>query len=294
LSPAARSAPALPQAEWSHHCSACGKCCNSAPQLTVPELFHHQDTFFGCLLVQRVPYHSQGQALADQLLHVVPGSLPTADRVLLATQAFDLELSARCPALNADQQCSLHGPHKPGICRVVPFDALLPDSLQHLVLAERAKDTLYIGSDCIAAGIRPGLAVVTRRLRVVEDDARVALAERRRDLAAERLRWGELVFQALLPELSNDGPVLERLPREGFMRLSIAPVLMVIAEASERARMRCVAYLKAQAVLAHRILADARRAGVEHAESVVRLAAFQRTNERLHARLSNASSKPQG
>ncbi len=278
----------MPQAEWSHHCSACGKCCNSPPQLSVPELFHHQHMFFGCLMVQRVPHHAAAQALAEQLLHAIPGAPATADRVLLATQAFDTGLSDHCPALNAELGCSLHGSHKPGICRVVPFDALLPDSLQHLVLAQRAADARYLGSDCIAPGARPGFALVTRRLQVVQDDARAALADRRRDLAEERIRWGESVFRALLPELSAGGSVLEKLPIQGFITLSLAPVLLTIAQASERARTRCVAYLEAQSLLAQRTLATARDRGLEQTEAITRLAAFSRTNARLHAALTGS------
>jgi hypothetical protein len=39
---------------WSFHCSACGKCCNSPPPMSVPELFYHQRRFIGCLTVRRV------------------------------------------------------------------------------------------------------------------------------------------------------------------------------------------------------------------------------------------------
>ena len=239
-------------------------------------------------MVQRVPYHEQGKALAEQLLHAVPGAPATADRVLLATQAFDAGLEARCPALNAELGCSLHGPHKPGICRVVPFDALLPDGLQHLVLAQRAAETRYLGSDCISPGVRPGFAVVTRRLEVVQADARAALDDRRRDLAEERIRWGQRVFQALLPELGAGGSALEKLPRQGFITLSLAPVLLVLAEASDRSRTRCVAYLAAQAALAEGMLATARARGLEQTEASLRLVAFQRTNQRLHAALAGS------
>ncbi len=239
-------------------------------------------------MVQSVPHQAQSAALAEELLHAVPGALPTADRVLLATQAFDAGLSEQCPALNAELGCSLHGAHKPGICRVVPFDALLPDSMQHLVLAERAAEARYLGSDCISPGARAGFAVVTRRLAVVQDDVRVALAERRQALAAERRWWGQRVFQALLPELGSDGGALERLPREGFITLSLAPVLLVIAQESEHSRERCVAYLKAQAGLAQRMLGAARTRRLEHGESALRLAAFARTNERLLAVLARS------
>ena len=44
---------AVANESWFFGCSACGKCCNSAPRLLVPELFHHQARFVGCLGLQR-------------------------------------------------------------------------------------------------------------------------------------------------------------------------------------------------------------------------------------------------
>jgi hypothetical protein len=51
---------------WSFRCSACGKCCNSPPEMSVPELFHHQHRFVGCLAVRRLPRVSPGDRLAGE------------------------------------------------------------------------------------------------------------------------------------------------------------------------------------------------------------------------------------
>ncbi|HEX7452784.1 MAG TPA: YkgJ family cysteine cluster protein, partial [Polyangiaceae bacterium] len=161
---------AAPQTEWSHHCSACGKCCNSPPQLSVPELFHHQRRFIGCLSVRWLGEPAQ---------------------LLLGARAYDTELSEHCPALDGERHCRIHDDHKPAVCRVVPFDEQLPDHLQHLVLAERAAEARYMGSDCIAPGTRAGFPVVTRRLELVDEGARAALTARRRDLANDQRFWGK-------------------------------------------------------------------------------------------------------
>ncbi len=37
-------------------CNACGRCCNSAPTLSLRELFRHRHRFVGALTIRRVPY----------------------------------------------------------------------------------------------------------------------------------------------------------------------------------------------------------------------------------------------
>ena len=255
----------------------------------MPELFHHQSTFFGCLTVERVkrvaandPEHGAGfEALASRLWHRVRGALPDTDDVLLATRAFDTGTSARCPALDAQQRCSVHDHHKPAICRVVPFDALLPDSLQGAVLANRASEARYLGSDCIAPGPRPGLPVVTRRLQVVDEGAREALAQRREHLAQEREHWGNGVFRRLESELFGSPAALERVPPHGFMTLSLAPVLIAMVQQAPDSRTRCIAYLEAQAELAARLLGDATSSERAPTPPLRQLVAFTRSNAQL-------------
>ena len=284
------------QAEWSHHCSACGKCCNSPPQLSLPELLRHEHTFFGCLTIQRIARPPLADAalriefdqLAASLWHRLPEGNTRTDDVLLATRAFDLGLSERCPALDEQQRCSLHGRQKPSICRVVPLDALQPDRVQHLVLASRAAEAHYFGSDCLTPGQSPGFDVVTRQLRVVNDDARVALAQRRADLEAERSAWGDRVFQQLRANLFATPSALERLPPAGFMTLSLAPVLIALLESGTLSRARCWAYLDAQARVAERLLAEAQAAGHAERATVRQLIAFAGTNARLRAQLKDA------
>jgi len=218
----------------------------------------------------------------------LPEGNARTDDVLLATRAFDLELSPRCPALDEQQRCSLHGQHKPSVCRVVPLDALQPDRLQHLVLASREAEAHYFGSDCLTPGQSPGFDVVTRRLSVVNDDARAALARRRADLEAERGAWGDRVFQQLRANLFATPSALERLPQAGFMTLSLAPVLIALLERQKLSRARCWAYLDAQARVAERLLGAAQAAGHAERTTVRQLIAFAGTNARLRAQLNEA------
>jgi hypothetical protein len=223
-------------------------------------------------------------SLARALWHRLPSAQRDTDDVLLATRGFDLGLSERCPALDDEQRCTLQYAGKPAICRVVPLDALTPDSAQHQVLQSRRAEAHYLGTDCIQPGVRPGFALITRRLSVVDGGARAALAERRRDLALERRTWGDAVFKLLQAELFASPAALERVPANGFMTLSIVPVLMMLARESA-ARARCLQYLTAQASLAERLLERARRAGQGERASVRQLAAFARSNAALALQL---------
>ena len=47
-------AAAVPAERVGFRCSACGRCCNSPPAMTLDELFHHERRFIGCLTVRIV------------------------------------------------------------------------------------------------------------------------------------------------------------------------------------------------------------------------------------------------
>ncbi|HEV8548378.1 MAG TPA: YkgJ family cysteine cluster protein [Polyangiaceae bacterium] len=224
---------------WSFRCTGCGKCCNTAPELSVPELFRHQHRFIGRLGVRRVPRLARDGTFDD-----------ARSDLLLFTHAWYDEASARCPALDADGRCAIHDDHKPLVCRIAPLDALVPDGLQHQVLERRARDAAYFRADCIAPGLRAGFDPLVRRLEVVDPAAHAALARRRAELALEKRHWGDGVYRLLESELFEKPEELAKIPRGGFMSLSIAPVLMVLAETSARCRARCIAYLDAQLTLA--------------------------------------------
>jgi hypothetical protein len=195
--------------------------------------------------------------------------------VLLVTHAWHDERLARCPALAEDGRCALHAENKPLVCAVAPLDALEPDALQHRVLAQRAREAAYFGADCLAEGApalaardargatlnpssdeaatRDGFVPLVRRLQVVELEARRALAARREALVLEKRFWGTAVFRLFESELFLNPAALAKIPAGGFLSLSLAPVIMVVAEASARCRARCLEYLDAQLVLAARL-----------------------------------------
>jgi hypothetical protein len=291
---------------FSFECTACGKCCNSGPQLSLPELFHHERRFIGCLTLRRVKLLRRGDEigqgvargkltaddereytqLAERLLHplpVQPGEAPQA--LLLAIQAFYDPSAARCPQLSPDNTCSVHVERKPGACSVAPLEAWLPDRLQHYVLAGRRRAAEYHGTDCIRPGETRG-QVVTRRLAVVQREAHESLARRRADLQRDKLFWGAGVFAQLARELLSDRAALARIPLQGFVSIPPVPVLALLAQVSERCRLRCLAFLEAQrglidAALEARSSASAAPGDVQVRATTLELEALARSTRTL-------------
>jgi len=259
-------------ATYSFVCTGCGKCCDSGPQLSLPELFHHQARFIGCLTLRRVVSHRAAealprdprarerweederaeQALAQQILYPLPAQ-PRAPRqaLLLATQAFYEPGMTRCPELAPDNRCQIHHDRKPETCRVAPLDACVPDRLQHEVLAARRRLAAYREIDCIQPGEQTG-ALVTRRLAVVQPALSESLARRRADLAQDKHFWGDAVFA----QLARDPQALARIPSRGFVSIPPAPLLAVLAQGSERVRLRCLTFVHAQLDLLERSLSS--------------------------------------
>ncbi|MFT4065717.1 hypothetical protein [Paraburkholderia sp.] len=256
---------------FSFACSACGQCCNSPPSMTLAELFQHRDRFIGCIAIGRVARRRPGEklrigryetvldeadcaafdTLADTLLH------RAGDTFSITAQGFDYPSLARCPALADDGRCAIHLHGKPLTCEVVPLDPLVPDSLQHLVLAERAQDAAYLGSACIQEGKRDDAALLVEQGRLVDRLARDALARRRRALEQERFIWTQAVFEALRADLFDSPAALARIPAGGFLTISLVPALLTVAAASARSRALCIDYIDSQIALIDRGIARA-------------------------------------
>jgi len=262
---------------YSFYCSACGKCCNSPPQMSVPELFRLPDLFVGSLAIRRVKRiraraevhldgrsytfddndRTQSDALSDRLLHRAPQrSTPDYDFAIYA-QGFDYASIARCPALTDEARCSIHGDAQPVTCKVVPMDALWPDRLQHVVLASRNRAENLLYADCIVKGYREGFTPTTRGKDVIDQSFCDALARRRAQIAADKLWWGNAVFDMLRNDLFASPAESARIPFDGYLFLSLVPVLAVVADISEACRRRCIEYVEAQLALIERMVKQA-------------------------------------
>lgn len=210
-------------------CSACGKCCNSAPRLLLPELFHHRSRFFGLLGVTR---QTHGFAL---FVH-----------------GFCFAADARCPALQADGACSVHEQRKPSECQLVPLDGERPDDEQALVLSLRRKEASFWGAECLRETPAPGFRELTRQLRVIDPESDAALAAHRVKLDAEQRFWREATLQLLGSELGS-----LRLPVGGALSMSLVPALSRLAAVSPRCRQLVTDFVRAQNQLADELIESA-------------------------------------
>jgi Fe-S-cluster containining protein len=247
-------------------CNACGKCCNTPPAMSVPELFRHRDRFIGSLAVGRVRRLAAGSRIAAE------GTGQAGDRVLdegdadalaflqdsvfhrsedgwvtLVTQAFDYPSIGRCPALGSDGSCAVHGQDKPLMCRVVPLDPCLPDRLQDSVLRQRRNAAGFMGATCIEPGAPPPYRPLVRHGRVAEPAFDMDLRRRRADLIHEKERWGRAVFGMLEKELNRGAA--PGIGTGAYLVLPLVPVLAVLAAESDGMRAECAGYIDAQLVL---------------------------------------------
>ncbi|TCW85823.1 flagellin N-methylase [Burkholderia sp. SRS-46] len=254
-------------------CHACGRCCNSAPTLSLRELFRHRDRFVGALAIQRVPARRIGErvraggvehvldaddvaacdALADVLFHRADAG--RGAWLALTLQGYDYPSLGRCPALADDGRCTIHA-DKPAICGAVPLDPLLPDRLQPQVLAGRRAQAAWFGANCIretaevadAGDVADGVRVIPLLAAGRIDDA-ATLAASRDALVFERAVWRDAVFASL-----NDGTqalhhALSRLAPGGYLTISIVPVLLAVARISVRCRALCADFIERQLAL---------------------------------------------
>lgn len=288
------------------HCNACGKCCNSPPAMSIPELFRHRRRFIGSLAVgqarrlaagsrigdgagSRVLDADDAQALAalqDALLHPSAAS----GRVLtLVTQAVDYPSLARCPALAQDGGCTLHGEDKPRMCSVVPLDPLLPDRLQDSVLRNRRAAAAWTGTSCIQPGAQAPYRPLVRQQRVVDPGFGRDLQERRSDMAGDKTRWGRAVATMLEKELRQGGaPALRD---EAALLLPLVPVLAVLAAEGEAMRAECIDYIDCQQSLIEAAIgrALARRQSADRA-TTAQLRGFAQAYARQRVLLAGAAA----
>lgn len=257
------------------HCHACGRCCNSAPQLTLAEVFRWETRFIGALRLKAREGWRAGQHLGSashtsrplapedidadaRLAHTLAFDLPGGRRLQLSLTGIDYPSLARCPQLQPDGLCALHGEGKPVMCATVPLDPWLPDRLQDVVLHRRsAGGPEDLGADCLRvhedALSRPAqFQPLWHAGQIVDQRYQAQLSLQRRELAQERRLWGT----ALFAQLQRDTP-LSALPPGREVLLPMAPLLLHLAGRSERCRARVRSFLASQIKLMEQAIASA-------------------------------------
>lgn len=235
-------------------CSACGRCCNSPPLLSLAELLRFEGVFVGALTLRRgAPLALQG--------HEAP-SLPA------------------CPALAADGLCSLHVQGKPAMCAAVPLDPRRPDGAQEIVLRRRLPGGPEdFGAQCLAEGAAlPPLLVDGA---VVDAGHRHAMLASRAALAEEDPLWRE-------PLQARLAPLLAAVPADGFLSLPLTPLLELLSERGAPDRARSLAQAQ-RGLLAKRITAALQR---KRSEDRASTAQFRRWLDAYDGFLSQPQARP--
>ncbi|WP_321783456.1 YkgJ family cysteine cluster protein [Burkholderia pyrrocinia] len=289
-------------------CNACGRCCNSAPMLSLRELFRHRHRFVGALTIRRVPKRRIGErwraggrehvldaadvadseALSDRLFHRIGGT--NGEWVALTLQGYDYPSLGRCAALADDGRCSVHA-EKPSICRAVPLDPMLPDRLQSRVLTARRDETAWLGANCIVeaedapSSVEHSFPIPLVTAGQVVD--RVALDACRDALAFERTVWRDTVFASLVGGGQDVRVALSRLAPGGYLTVSIVPVLLAVAQVSAHCRALCIDIIDAQlALIGANIEAALARRHVDDRPATRELRGFAQALERARHALA--------
>lgn len=223
--------------------------------MSLRELFRHRDLFVGCIAIGRISRVQADDALAAALFFPL-GERP-GEFLSIAAQGYDYPSAGRCPALDSAGLCSIHATGKPDMCDAVPLDPLVPDALQHRVLAARSRGAGYIGADCIVAGTQTDAAVLVAEGSIVDASARAAVERRRTAIATERELWGRALFDSLHANSARGTDALARIPPDGYATISIVPALLAIAGLSAACRELCVGYIASQMALIERNIAQA-------------------------------------
>ena len=160
---------------FSFWCSACGKCCNSPPAMSLRELFRQRE-LFGCIAISRVTRLPVGDTLQRNKIHglqrarhrpLLPARRPV--RRLLVNHGARVRLSIGRPLSRARQRgfvqhsCKWQAGHVR--CRATRSSpARLPHSSG--CSKDRALGAGYIGADCIVSGSHANAALLVAEGRI--------------------------------------------------------------------------------------------------------------------------------
>ena len=114
-------------------------------------------------------------------------------------------------------------------------------------------------------------------------DPLASIAEQARHLELDRRFWANAVYSLLPLDLLESSLI----PSDGFLSISIVPVLMVIARVSDGCRERCLGYLKAQELAIEAALA---RLPAHAAHAQGQLSGFAENAITLRQLLANSPS----
>ncbi len=116
----------LPSKTIRFACTACGKCCNDTPTMSVVEAFELADVFLAGAVLRFSPLREDIFETGHPVIDDPDSRFPVYVELHCKSIAWTRH-NHRCPVLQDDNKCGIYD-RRPGICRVVPFDLhLRPD-----------------------------------------------------------------------------------------------------------------------------------------------------------------------
>lgn len=190
-------------------CTVCGKCCQGWLPLTVADALIHAQRFPLAVLWSTVRQGSKAFGLTQKL--GFPFDRKTALRI---TPLAYIPPSLSCPALDADNRCSIHA-EKPLRCRVMPFSADREMADQDDLLIPR-KDWLCDVSEAAPAVYQDG--------RIPDDGDFQAERRAFQEQAPVIANYAETLLKRA-PQLRAEIDKLAKRPAGGQMVLKISTLL---------------------------------------------------------------------
>lgn len=246
-------------AVFAFSCNQCGDCCRGGgPALSIEEIFKYQNVFITGLRWTGNMQHRKhfdawdGEIVDMQRLrdHVASLSGPVQEHKGhdLYPHIYPLvtgySVNRPCPALASDGTCTLHD-DKPARCRSVPFDPVLPEHLQAIVLRK-------FTHDCMTTTKEPDAHNVIFRDGCITDPSYKADYDRRlADMRKERDTLKALSY--FISEKGGFCPSIEEFTRtvekQGWIETAMTPLVFVLLKEKQINPAIAESYLRAQIVL---------------------------------------------
>jgi Fe-S-cluster containining protein len=124
----------LPSKTIRFACTACGKCCNDTPTMSVVEAFELADVFLAGPVLRFSPLREDIYKTGHPVMADEGSRFPVYVELHCKPIAWTRH-NRRCPVLQDDNTCGIYD-RRPGVCRVVPFDLhLRPDLVSKAPIA---------------------------------------------------------------------------------------------------------------------------------------------------------------
>lgn len=250
--------------QYYFNCNKCGQCCNSGPALSFKEIFKYQHDFIIGLRfsAQQKPSDNmvltndksltklEAQEWEDHLKGITPTLTADGKQYHLQIYPFVAGYSIvdgnSCEQLAHDNSCKIHE-HRPLMCRAVPFDIIMPESLQEFCLES------FKNYGCVSDSNES-----INSLELIYKEKTISTNEYSFSFKAKLEAWkGDLNTTALIatlmhkksPYMPDIDTILDVAENGGWFETDVSPVLMTSLSQGLQKENDTVDFINAQTAL---------------------------------------------